>query len=131
MSSLFAAIYAMFVAAPGGVHNALYLALNGNLFNTGAPLNTALPLATMSLVNNQTDLFMEKILMQFSIFSNTPGDTEILNAYAALIALYDNCSLANVGNPSNLGMERRHSLLMKEDTVWHYVVEYEIWVERM
>jgi hypothetical protein len=131
MTALFAAIYAIFTAQTNGQPNQLYTLLNGNLYNTRAPIDTPLPLATMSMVNNETDLWMEKITVQFSLFSNTPGDTEILALYTALTALYDNIDLPNLGNPNNLGMERFHSVLFSDDGIWHYAVQYRIWVARM
>lgn len=130
MKALFASIYGLFSAAPGGVHNALYAAIGDSLYNTGAPNTATFPLVTMSLISNSVSQTMEKCRVQFSIFSQTPGDTEVLAIYDALTALFDNASLPNLGNAGNLGMERAHCVLMHEEPVWHYVVEYEVWVAR-
>ena len=127
MKDLFKAIYTRFTATPT---TALYTALGGRLYNTGAPVGSLLPLAVMSLITNISDQLMEKCTVQISLFSDKASDTEIFALYDALIALYDNCDLPLLGHPSNLGMERGHSVLFKEEGVWQYVVEYEVWVER-
>ncbi len=130
MRALFTAIVSRFEAVTGGQHSQLYQLLDGRLYNTGAPVGERLPLAVVSLPVNTTDQFMEKCRVQFSLFSDKSGDTEVLDLYDALIELYDNCDLPALGSPDNTGMERFASRLFRDSGVWQYVVEYEVWVER-
>lgn len=127
MTPLFQAVFTRFNSTEGA---ALKTALGGRLYNTGAPQGATFPLATVSLVSNTTDQLVEKCLVQFSVFSSASSMSEVGTIYALLTALFDNCDLANLGTPDNLGMERSFSQLFHEDNVWHYVIEYECWVLR-
>lgn len=127
MTPLFQSVFTRFNSVDGA---ALKTALGGRLYNTSAPQNAAFPLAVVSLVSNTADQLVEKCLVQFSIFSMSTSAAEVGAIYALLTALFDNCDLANLGTPDNLGMERSFSNLTREDNVWHYVIEYECWVLR-
>lgn len=75
----------------------------------------------------------ENVTIQFSLFSSSRSGTEITGMYAALMALFDECSLSISG--SKLVWMRRTNLVTMVDevatpdgstTVKHWAVDYEV-----
>lgn len=76
---------------------------------------------------------IEDVLIQFSLFSNDSGSTEIEDMFEHLKTLYDDCILTITGGTC-LYMRRENANLTKEtnttesgaESVWVYHVDYNI-----
>ena len=126
MKALFQALYDK-AATPA---SAFFTAIGGRLYVTEAPQDAVLPFAVLSLTSNASDQTMEKCLVQLSVFSQAVSSGEVCDLYAAATSLYDNADLPGLGSFGNLGSERVSAFLTRTDGVWHYVIEYEIWIPR-
>ena len=77
-------------------------AIGSRLYDGRVPQNPVSPYAVFFIVSTVPDrTFTEDmldILLQFSIFSSSAEQTEILDIGAALIALYDRCTLTATGS---------------------------------
>lgn len=124
MRALFEAIQSRFTGS------SLDTALGGRLAMGQGRQEWAMPFGVYFLVGNVADQLMEHCSIQFSLFDDAPSAGRICDAYAVLTALFDNCDLPGVGNPGNLGMERSFSQLIRDEGVWHYIVEYSLLIER-
>lgn len=121
--------------------SALNTAIGGRLFKGRAPEATVYPYAVFYLVSDTpADTFTDKIdnvLVQFSLFSETPSSSEVEDLYTHLKTLYDDCSLTVAGR-TVIWMVRENAMLMVEDDttpagagqVWHYAVDYNIIEQR-
>ena len=128
MRSLKTAIYTRFAASP---HNAFHTAVGGRLYDTQAPENAPKPHAIYQTFGVATHL-MDMWTVQFTlVFPDSLSSGPISDAYAALIALYDDCDLPGVGSPGNLGMERTAQSCTREGGLWIYLVEYSIWIAKL
>jgi hypothetical protein len=82
--------------------SAFSTSIGGRLYKNRAPQNPTWPYAMYFVITDvPQDLFVERIeevLVQFSIFSQASGTTEIEDAMTNLKALYDNCTLTITGN---------------------------------
>ena len=126
MKALFQALYDKAATPP----SPFFTAIGGRLYVTEAPQNVVLPFAVVSLTSNVSDQLMEKCMVQLSIFSQAASSGEVCDLYTAATALYDNADIPGLGSFGNLGTERASAFLTKVEGVWHYVIEYEIWIVR-
>lgn len=126
MKALFQALYDKAATPP----SAFFTAIGGRLYVGEAPQDAALPFAVLSLTGNPSDQLMEKCAVQLSLFSQSATAGEVCDLYAAATALYDNADIPALGAFGNLGAERVSAFLTRADGVWHYVIEYEIWIPR-
>lgn len=135
MKNLSAAIF-----SKCAVGTSLYTAIGGRLYKGRAADPAVYPYVVYMLVSDVPDHVFNKrgetALIQFSLFSETSGSTEVENMYSYLKALYDDCSLS-ITNTTLVWMNRQHANLMVEDhttpsgstQVWHYAVDYEITIQ--
>lgn len=122
------------------VGTALYTAVGGRIYKGRAPDETAYPYIVYQLVSDVADWTftenLEDVLIQFSIFSSASSSSEVEDLYVYLKALYDNCTLVLAGS-TLLWMHRTHATLMTEEhttptgtaNVWHYAVDYSVYIE--
>lgn len=133
MKEIAQGIYGKFTAINGGgLHNALYTALDGKLFHTQALQPTTFPYAVFSFVSQATEYTFtdefENLVVQFSLFSTKESSLEIEDLRGKLTALYD-WSLLTVTGYSHLYMRRISSRLMRDDRpAWHYAIDYRVFV---
>ena len=104
MDALRTGIYTFFTAAPGGVHNDFYTALNGRLFFGEAPEGTNLsdgPYGIFFFVSDtNNDVFAgqgKDVYVQFSLFSGDSSPAVILDMDKDLSTLYKDTSFAVTG----------------------------------
>lgn len=90
MKALTTGIYSKFTGS------AFSTSIGGRLYKNRAPQNPTWPYAMyFIIVDVPQDTFterLEEVTVQFSIFSQTSGTTEIEDAMTNLKALYDNCT---------------------------------------
>jgi len=133
MKNLTNAIYSLFTATTGGVHNAFYTDIGGRLYKNKADQDAPLPYAVYFLVSDTpeftfTDTF-EDVLIQFNLHSESSSSSNIEDMYTHLKALYDWCSLTITDN-THLFMRRESAnLITDEDGDWQYSVTYRIMME--
>lgn len=132
MKEIAQGIYGKFTETTGGLHNALYLGLDGRLYHTQADQTTVFPFAVFTFISQGTEYTFtdefENLVVQFSLFSLQKSSLEIEILRAKLTALYDWSSLT-VSGYTHLYMRRINSRLMKDDRpAWHYSIDYRIFV---
>lgn len=110
-------------------------AIGSRVFKGYAPDGTEYPYCVYLLVSDVPEYTFSEIyshvIIQFSIFSNASGSTEVEDLYTYLKALYDECSLT-ITSSKLVWMRRENATLNVEDhttpsgtqQVWHYAVEY-------
>ena len=115
-------------------------AIGGRLSKGRDPDGATYPYAVYSVVSdvpeNTFREYLERVIIQFSLFSSASGSTEIEDMYAYLKALYDDCGFSITGQ-TLLWMKRSNAGLFVEDhttvsgtvQVWHYAVDYSIMVK--
>lgn len=130
MKELFAAIYTQFNAT-----NDLKTALGGRMYPYEAPQNVTFPYCVYSMVSDMHEQDFsddhEYIDVQFSLFSEENSLEQVGTLYGYLKELFDNQTLT-VSGYDHLTFTRGLSQLIKdvEMGTWHYVVEYEVLLER-
>lgn len=135
MKALFQAIMTRFTAKTGtpAVNNALHVALGGRLYNTEAPQDKPMPYGVFSLVSdvaeNTLTENLENCLVQFSLFSELSSVSEVADAFEALKTLFDDCTLSVTGY-ATIYMQRESAQLLRQDGIWHYVIEYRVLLEK-
>jgi hypothetical protein len=104
MDALRTGIMSVFTAAPGGVNNDLYVALNGRLFYGDAPAGISLsdgPYGIFFFVSDTPDDVFAKDgkedYVQFSFFSGASSPAEILDLDLHLTALFKDKSFTVTG----------------------------------
>lgn len=89
------AIMTYFDAETGGSHNSAYTSVGGRFYNTEAEQNCDMPYIVFLVFTNTPDYYFQEILedffVQFSIYSNTPLETDTILKY--LTDLFDNAAL--------------------------------------
>lgn len=78
----------------------------------------------------------EDVVIQFSLFSDASGSTEIEDMFTDLKTLYDECTMT-ITSETLVNMMRQSASLMVEDhtvkngtiKVWHYAVDYWLMVK--
>jgi hypothetical protein len=83
MKNITTGLYTVFTELTGGAHNAFYNSIGGRLYDTLAPDGAEMPFAVYLIIAaTDDDTFSEnmlEVLVQFSLFSNASGSTEIKN----------------------------------------------------
>jgi len=112
--------------------------IGGRVYKDDAPDGTDYPYAVFMLISDVPEYTFseqyESVQIQFSIFSNASGSTEIEDLYTNLKSLYDECSLS-ITSSALIWMRRQNATLMMEEhttpsgiqRVRHYAVDYEIY----
>lgn len=80
---------------------------------------------------------LEEVIIQFSIFSQASGSTEIEDIFTNLTALYDDCALT-ITSSTHLVMERQNASLTSGELTtplgveeyWQYDVDYSVTFKR-
>ena len=128
---LFTAITTYFNAgAPAGN---LYTSVGGRFYLNEAPQGATLPYIRYQMISDIPEYwFVDKIhetfSIQFSLFSESPSATEILNIYTYLSAYFDDCDITVAGY-TDLKFERSAVYPLTrdaEDQTWHLPVEYTV-----
>ena len=135
MKNLSAALFSKFT------DSAFSTSIGGRLYKARAPQSPIWPYAVYYLISDVArDTFMEKleeVIIQFSVFSQASGSTEIEDIVTNLKALYDNCALTITGN-THIMMNRQGSSLtsVPADTelgtgeYWQADVDYEVTMQK-
>ena len=122
--------------------SALSTAVGGRIFLDQASAGTVYPYIVWFIVTSNPEKTFtedfENTLIQFSIFSTASSVEEIADIYAALDALFDECTLTITGGDILLRMHRTNLITMTDDIVSpdasnllrHWAVEYSILVEK-
>jgi hypothetical protein len=121
--------------------SALYSDVGGRVYLDQAPEGTAFPYVVLFIVSGvPTDNFTDQIddiIIQFSLFSEVRGVTEISTMYADLKTLFDNVSLT-ISGYNMAWMKRENLMTMTEDNptvnantpIKHWAVDYRILLEK-
>ena len=135
MKNLTTAIYSKISAS------AFSTSVGGRLYKNRAPQNPTWPYAMFFVVSdvpmNTFTENLEEVIVQFSIFSQASGTTEIEDAFTNLTTLFDDCALTITGN-THLLMERQNASLTSNtmDTsigtsdYFQYDVDYRILMKK-
>lgn len=111
--------------------------IGGRLFKGGAPQDSSLPYVVFFIVSDVPEYpggkTIERVLLQFSLFSSASGSTEIEDMLTHLRALYDDVVLTITGYTSIYFIRGNLTTMRDEITtadgtvgVWHYVQEYSV-----
>ena len=117
--------------------SALFADIGGRMYKGEAPVDAEFPYVVYFLVSNMPEYpggkTIEKVLLQFSLFSSASGSTEIEDMLTHLRALYDDVVLTITGYTSIYFIRGNHIPMRDEVTttagtvgVWHYVQEYTV-----
>ena len=122
LEPLFDAIYNRYLATG-------FAAEITELYNTEAMGEAVMPYSIISMVSNIPDWTFtenfENFILQFSLFSETSTNKEILDAAVALKSAFDFFDL-NVAGFSTVSMTRGVSTLVRVEKVWQYKINYHI-----
>lgn len=124
MKCLFDAIHARFTA-----QGKLGLI---DLYTVEAPEGCDWPYGTVStnVVADWTfEETQEDCLIMFTLFSKTPGHTEICNCFELLKTAFDFHDLAVAGYEP-ISLERGPANLIKVEKVWQYSITYRLLIEK-
>lgn len=130
MNGLFAAITTKFKTT-----NDLNTALSGRMYPFEAKQGTDFPYGVYYLVSDFTDLNFsdeqEHAAIQFSLFSEEASIGEIGELYTKLTALFDD-EILTVSGYTMLQFKRTGSRIIRDEeyATWHYVVEYDVLLEK-
>jgi len=124
--------------------SALSTAVGGRIFLDQAPAKVIFPYIVWFIVTSNPEKTFtedfENILIQFSIFSTASSAAEIADIYAALDALYDECTLTITGGDILLRMHRTNLTTVPGGSIdapdasnsfRHWAVEYSILIEKI
>ena len=130
MDDLFKAIYSKFTGSTGAT--SLYVTLTGGLHNTKAPQDTNYPYAIFYLIGDRPDRtfdsLMENNLIQFTIYDDNSGVSNICDLFKALKVLYDNAVLS-LTDYDSIAVRREFSNLETSFDIWQYVCQYRIIIQ--
>jgi len=121
--------------------SAFYTSIGGRLYKHRAPQNPTWPYAVYFIISDvPRDTFtdsLEEVLVQFSIFSQTSGSTEIEDIVTNLKTLYDDCTLSITGNTHLLMVRENSSLTSGEADVttgsgeyWQADLDYTVMMKK-
>lgn len=136
MTEVDTAIESRFDATSGApaVHNALYIAISGKMYNEEAPEGIDIEkesYITFHELNAQPEYnfssSFEVVSYQFNIFAFTI--TALDSFFTKLKDLYDNCTLT-VSGYTSVYMKRKQSRRMPVENYWQRVVEYEVYLQK-
>jgi hypothetical protein len=117
--------------------SALSAGVGGRIFLDVAPDGTELPYVVLEIAGSAPqDTFtdaIEGVLIRFSLFSASPGATEITGIYANMKALFDYCTMTITGS-THIEMVRQSLTTMVDDITTpagtvglkHWAVDYSI-----
>ena len=120
--------------------SAFSTAVGGRIFEGKAPERAVLPYCVFFIVHARPDkTFTEDysdIIIQFSMFSDSEGVTEITGIYEALQSLFDECTLT-ITSATLIRMHETNLITGVEDIttqsaadrVRHWSADYEILIE--
>ena len=101
-----------------------------------APERVVYPYCVYFMVADENDYTFttqfDNVLIQFSLFSESEGVSEVSTMFDNLAALYDDATLTVAGY-SFIRMVRESANLIKETdpkNIWHYAVTYNVMIER-
>ena len=115
-------------------------AIGNRMYENESPLDAEFPHCVYHVISDVKDWqFTERfrdILVQFSLFSTASGSTEIKELYTKLLTLYDECSFTITSN-TLVWFWRNNLATMRDEVttdagtfgVWHYAVDFEIYLE--
>lgn len=117
----------------------LSTAIGGRLYKGEAPEGAEFPYVVYFVVYDIPEYpggkTIEKVMIQFSIFSNASGTTEIEDILTNLRSLYDDCTLTITSNTQIYFIRENLATFRDEITtvngtvgVWHYAQEYSLWM---
>lgn len=128
MNELFRGIYAKFKSSTGA--DSLYVALDGEMYNTQAMQDATRPYAVFFLISDiphwTFDATMENALVQFNIYDENSSVVNVGNLYEKLTSLYDWTELSSTGDYYSIYMKRESSNLAQYSEIWQYSVDYRI-----
>lgn len=131
MNNLLTAIKGKFAGS------ALSTVVGGRIYLDQAPDGTVFPYVVFFIVADTPEKTFsedfENVLIQFSLFSSSPGAAEITTMYANLKTLFDECALAITAS-TLVWMKRVNLTTMVDDitlldatqSVKHWAVDYEV-----
>lgn len=123
MIELFNAITARWISEMGG----------RTLYNTEADSEAGFPYTVVSIVGNAPSWTFEEdfetVLVQFSIFSATGTNTEVLTVFKALKAAFDKHDLV-VAAHETVSLIRGNANLVRVEKKWHLIVTYSIELQK-
>ena len=136
MKNLTTAIYTRFTGS------ALSTSVGGRLYKGRAPQGVVWPYVVYFVVSDVpfktfTEDY-EDVLLQFSLFSNTPeSTTQVEQMFSDLKTLYDEAILTVTGY-TMVWMKRQNAVLIAEEDIttsgtsetWHYAVDYDIRISK-
>jgi len=105
------------------------------LYKERAKQNATLPYAVFRIIINVPEWgftnYYEKVRIQFDLYSKENSSSQVEDMYTNLKSLFDWCTLIVSGNTC-LYMRRELARLSSdpEDDYWHYVIDYEIMLEK-
>lgn len=117
--------------------NSFLTAIGGRMYNTMAPENTPMPYCVFThIAGYQSDTFtedMDRIILQFSIFSDSSSSAEVHDAMTACKALFDDCTFTVTSGVVVQFMRGVDGLIIEEyetesggQRIWHYHVDYDV-----
>ncbi len=121
--------------------SALSVSVGGRIYEGVAPSGAGFPYIVFFIVAGVTDDnftdFIDELTIQFSLYSISPGLTEITGLYEDLKSLFDYCQL-NISGYSHIGMIRVGFATMTDDittpagteSLRHWAVDYLVRVEK-
>ena len=126
------------------VGSSLLNLIGGRFYENEAPAKVIFPYIVWFIVTSNPEKTFtedfENILIQFSIFSTASSAAEIADIYAALDALYDECTLTITGGDILLRMHRTNLTTVPGGSIdapdasnsfRHWAVEYSILIEKI
>ena len=137
MKQLMKALYVRFKSTTGSpaIHNSLYTALNGKLYNSLIPQDASMPFGIFEVIANVYDWTfsesLERVKVQFSVYLDANNAaTSAQDMMEHIKSLYDDCSLT-VDGFQTYYMRRGNSFMTFEDNVWHVMVDYDLLLEKV
>lgn len=115
--------------------------VSNRFYKMRAPFDVEYPYIVFKLlIGNPEYTFVESyedVTIQFDIFSKKTSTDEVENIYTALTDLYDNAILIptnervlNCQRSSQTLINEEHTTETAEEQVYHYAIDYEIYLER-
>jgi hypothetical protein len=119
----------------------LYTDIDGRLFKGEAPAGAEFPYVVFSIITDIPEYpggkIIEKVIVQFSLFSDSSGTTEVEDMLTHLRSLYDDCTLTITSNTLIYFIRENLTTMRDEITtvngtvgVWNYAQEYSAWMVR-
>lgn len=115
--------------------------IGGRLYKGEAPEGAQFPYVVYSIISNTPEYpggkTIERVLLQFSLYSMASGSTEIEDMLTHLRALYDDVSLTVTGYSEIYFIREALTTMRDEITtpegtlgLWHFAQEYDVWITK-